>query len=416
MAMNVIDTISVGQLGSLAQAGVGATHAWGLSGAVLAMGAVRAVEPIVAQAHGEGDREASGQALVRILVLSIPLAAFAAFWYVMAGPGLRFLGQPESVLPSATAYAHAYAVSWFPALLVQSLRAFLQSLGIVRPAMIVMVGGALLKVPLNVALMGGFGPVPALGVTGVALASIVVELLMLGALVFATRSVLREYWPRTPDFGVAGLWRLFRLGLPLGVQMGTEFWAFATMAMMMGRLGPDAMAAHQAALNLASVTFMFPLGVSTAASARVGHRFGAGEDWADAAKAAVLLGVALQITSGLVFWGLGPELVKPYNPDPAVRAIAASLTPIAAAFQLFDGMQVIGFGVLRGAGDVRVPTLANLVGYYLFGLPLGYWLGLRAGWGPEGIWWGISLGLAIVGTSLLFRIRYVHRRGGVRLR
>lgn len=416
MAMNVIDTVSVGQLGSVPQAGVAAAHAWGLSGAVLAMGAIRAVEPIVAQAHGEGDRAAVGDALLRILALCLPLAAVAAGWYLLAPAGLAWLGQPPEVLPAARSYVLAYAGSWVPALAVQALRAWLQSLGIVRPAMAVMVGGAALKVPLNLAFMDGWGPIPALGVAGLGWASCVVECFMLLALVWMVRGVLRAYRPPRLQVSAASVWGLFVLGLPLGVQMGTEFWAFASMSMMMGWISADAMAAHQAALNLASVSFMFPLGVSTAAATRVGHRFGAGEDWGDTAKAAVALGVVLQLCSGLVFWWFGAELVKPYNSDPAVRLVAASLTPIAAAFQLFDGMQVIGFGVLRGAGDVRVPTVANLVGYYVFGLPLGYWLGLRLGLGPEGIWWGISLGLAIVGTSLLFRIRQVHRRGGVRLR
>ncbi|MSQ02022.1 MAG: MATE family efflux transporter [Myxococcales bacterium] len=416
MAMNVIDTICVGQLGSVAQAGVGAAHAWGLSGAVLAFGAIRAIEPMVSQAHGEGDRDAVGQALVRTLVLAVPLAAFSFAWYYVAAPGLRLLGQPEVVLPTAEVYAQAFAWSWWPALAVQVLRAFFQSLGIVRPPMIVMFLGSLAKAPLNMALMNGWGPLPALGVAGVGWASLVVELVMLAALVAITWRTLAAYWPATPLVGPRALARLFALGLPLGVQMGTEFWAFATMQMMMGQIGPDAMAAHQVALNLASVSFMLPLGVSTAAAARVGQRFGAGEEWGTTAKAAIVLGVGLQLVSGAVFWFLGPLLVQPYSSDLTVRAIAASLMPIAAAFQLFDGLQVIGFGVLRGAGDVRLPTVANLVGYYAMGLPLGYWLGLRLGHGPEGIWWGISLALAIVGTSLLFRIRYVLGRGGVRVR
>ncbi len=416
MAMNVIDTICVGQLGSVAQAGVGAAHAWGLSGSVLAFGAIRAIEPIVSQAHGEGDREAVGQALVRTLVLAVPLAALSFAWYFVAAPGLRLLGQPEIVLPTAEIYAQAFAWSWWPALVVQVLRAFFQSLGIVRPPMVVMVLGGLAKAPLNLALMNGWGPLPALGVAGVGWASLVVEVAMLVVLVAITWRTLAAYWPAAPLVGPRALARLFGLGFPLGVQMGTEFWAFAAMQMMMGQIGPDAMAAHQVALNLASVSFMLPLGVSSAAAARVGQRFGAGEDWGTTAKAAIVLGVGLQLCSGAIFWLFGPLLVQPYSSDLAVRAIAASLMPIAAAFQLFDGLQVIGFGVLRGAGDVRLPTVANLVGYYLMGLPFGYWLGLHLGLGPQGIWWGISLGLAIVGTSLLFRIRYVHRRGGVRVR
>jgi MATE family multidrug resistance protein len=320
------------------------------------------------------------------------------------------------VVPYAQSYAAWMALSWPIALATHTLRTFLQALGIVRPAMVVTVMGTVLKGPVNLAFIYGWGPLPAMGVAGAAVATCVVDLAILAALVALARPTLREYWPENPGIRVASLLHLLRLGLPLGVQMGTEFWAFATMAMMMGWIGEEAMAAHAVAINLASVSFMVPLGVSTAAAARVGHRFGAGEDWAEAAKAALVLGVGTQLVSGAVFWLLGPWLVEPYSADPAVRTLAASLLPIAAAFQLFDGMQVIGFGVLRGAGDVRVPTVANLVGYYVFGLPFGYLLGIRGGGGPTAIWWGISLGLAVVAVTLLVRIRVVYRRGGVRVR
>lgn len=416
MGMNVVDTICVGQLGGAAQAAVTITNGWGLSGAVLAMGAVRAIEPIVAQSHGEGDRNAAGQALARMLVLCLPLSALAAGWYLLAPLGLRWLGQPASILPFAAAYATVIAVSWPIALVTHTLRTFLQSLGIVRPAMIATLLGTLLKAPLNLLLMYGYGPIPALGVAGAAWATVIVDLVVLALLAWAARDTLAAYWPSKPSLEPPHLLRLLRLGLPLGVQMGTEFWAFSFTAVMMGWIGEQAMAAHAAALNLCSVAFMLPLGVSTAAAARVGHRFGAEEDWGPAARAALVLGVGTQLCSGAVFWFLGSWLVTPYSPDLDVRALAATLMPIAAAFQLFDGMQVIGFGVLRGAGDVRVPTIANLLGYYVFGLPFAYILGVRGGGGPAAIWWGLTLGLGVVAVFLLLRIRFVHRRGGVRVR
>lgn len=416
MAMNVVDSVCVGQLGGAQQAGVSAANAWGLSGAVLAMGAVRAMEPIVAQAYGEGDRETAGRALVRMLVLALPLSVLAGGWYLLAPWGLRLLGQPESVIPHAAAYVGPMALAWPIALLSQTLRTFLQAIGNVRPAMVVTVGFTLFKVPLNLWLMHGGGPMPALGVAGVGISTLVVDLLVLLTLAWAVRGTLREWWPASPELTGPALLGLLRLGLPLGVQMGTEFWAFASMGVMMGWLGEAQLAAHSVAINLASVSFMLPLGVSSAAAARVGHRFGAGEDWGMAARVALLMGVATQVFSGSIFWFAGGWLVEPYSPDLAVRTLAASLLPIAAAFQLFDGVQVISFGILRGAGDVKVPTVANLVGYYAFGLPVAYLLGFPGGFGAEGVWWGLSLGLAVVSAGLLWRIRFVRRRGGVRLR
>lgn len=416
MGMSVVDTVCVGRLGEDAQAGVAIATGWGLSGAVLAFGSVRAIEPIVAQSHGEGDKRSAGVALARMLALCLPLSILAAGWYLLTPYGLRALGQPESVIPDATTYAWWMAWSWPIAMVIQTVRTFLQALGIVRPAMVVTVMGTALKAPVNLAFIEGWGGLPAMGVAGAAVGTLVVDAAILAVMLWLVRGTLREYWPVAPDLGLRPLGRLLGLGLPLGVQMGTEFWAFAAMAMMMGWIGERAMAAHAIAINLASVSFMIPLGVATAASARVGHRFGAGEDWGASARAAIALGVCTQVFSGAVFWLLGAWLVRPYSPDPAVQALAASLLPIAAAFQLFDGMQVIGFGVLRGAGDVRVPTIANLVGYYVFGLPVGYFLGIRAGYGPTGIWWGISVGLAVVSLTLLARIRVVYRRGAVRVR
>ena len=416
MGMNVVDTLCVGQLGSAAQAAVSITNGWGLSGAVLAMGIVRAIEPIVAQSHGEGDKAAAGQALVRMLVLAIPLGLLAGGWYALAPFGLSLIGQPATILPFAEDYASVIALSWPFAILAQTIRVFLQSLGIVRPAMIATVLGTLIKGPLNLLLMSGVGPIPALGIAGAAWATLVVDILVLGLLVATVRTTLSEYWPDKLSIHPMKLANLLRVGMPIGVQMGTEFWAFSMTAVMMGWISERAMAAHAVALNLASVSFMLPLGIATAAAARVGHRFGAGEDWGKSARAALLLGAGTQLVSGAVFLGLGAWLVAPYSPDPDVRALAATLMPIAAAFQLFDGMQVIGFGILRGAGDVRVPTLANLLGYYVFGLPFAYFLGVRGGGGPTAIWWGLSIGLGVVSVFLLARIRVVHRRGGVRVR
>jgi MATE family multidrug resistance protein len=308
------------------------------------------------------------------------------------------------------------AFTWPIVMLAQTLRTFLQALGIVRPAMVVTVAFTLVKVPLNYWFMyGGLG-LPALGVAGTSLSTLVVDAGVLAVLTWAVRDTLRAWWPREPGVSLPELARLLRVGLPLGVQMGTELWAFATMGVMMGWLGERPLAAHAAAINLASVSFMIPFGVSTAAAARVGHHVGAGRDWGPAARAALLVGVCTQVLSGLVFWSAGRWLVMPYSSDPEVRHLAAMLLPIAAAFQLFDGLQVIGFGVLRGAGDVRVPTLANLVGYYALGIPVAYTLGIARGWGPEGVWWGLSLGLAVVASGLLLRVRFVHRRGALRLR
>lgn len=416
MGMNVIDSICVGQLGPEPQAGVSIAIAWAYSAAILPLGMTRALDPLVSQAHGEGNVEAAGQALVRMLVLTLPMAALSMGWFWATEAGLLALGQEPGVAAAAGAYGGALAWSLLPMFALSALRQFLSALGIVRTPLAVMVAGTLAKGPLNLILMSGAGPIPAFGVAGLGYATAIIDLALVFALVWEVRATLRVYWPKHPALDLPSLLSLARLGFSTGVQMGTEFWAFATMAVMMGWLGKVPSSAHATAMNLASVSFMIPLGISTAASARVGHLVGAGLDWRPAVRAGLTLGVVGQLISAAVFLVFADWLVRPYSPDPAVRMLAASLLPIAAAFQVFDGLQVVGFGLLRGAGDVRVPTLANLVGYYVLGIPLAYYFGIYQGGGPAGIWWGLTLGLSAVAAALLVRIRMVMGRGAVRLR
>ena len=416
MGMNVIDSICVGQLGPGPQAGVSIAIAWAFSAAILPMGMARALDPIVSQAHGEGDTRSAGQALVRMLVLLIPMSLLTMGWFWAAEPGLLWLGQDPDVARHAGEYANALAWSVPSLFALSALRQFLSALGQVRAPLQVMLAGAFAKGPLNLILMGGAGPLPAFGVAGLGYATAIIDLALVVSLAWTTRATLRTYWPRQPQLDFSSIWSLARLGFSTGVQMGTEFWAFATMAVMMGWLGKLPSSAHATAMNLASVSFMIPLGISTAASARVGHLVGAGLDWRPAVGASLWLGIVGQLISAGIFLAFAPWLVMPYSSDLSVRALAASLLPIAAAFQVFDGLQVVGFGVLRGAGDVRVPTLANLVGYYVLGIPLAYWIGIVQGGGPEGIWWGLTLGLSAVAAALLVRIRVVMGRGAVRLR
>jgi MATE family multidrug resistance protein len=203
------------------------------------------------------------------------------------------------------------------------------------------------------------------------------------------------------------LGRMLRIGLPIGFQYLFEVGVFSTVALIMGRLGPVPAGAHQIAINIASLTFMVPLGVSSAASVLVGRAVGAGDGGAArrAGIAALIAGVGFMSLSAAVL-GFAPGLLaRAYTPDPMVLALAASLIPIAGVFQVFDGTQVVAIGVLRGAGDTRTPLIVSLLGYWGFALPLGLWLGFRAGWGPVGLWWGLVGGLMVVALVLLARVR-----------
>ena len=194
-----------------------------------------------------------------------------------------------------------------------------------------------------------------------------------------------------------------------------EAWAFNAATFLAGRLGALPVAAHAVVMNLAALAFMVPLGVGSAAATRVGNLLGAGAPWARAGWAAVGLGAGLMGLSAALFAGLPEALVGLYTRDEGVIELAAGMLVIAAVFQVFDGIQVVSFGVLRGAGDVRLPALANVVGYWVIGLPVGAWLAYRTAWGARGIWIGLTLGLASVATLLLVRLAQTARRGGSRV-
>jgi MATE family multidrug resistance protein len=200
---------------------------------------------------------------------------------------------------------------------------------------------------------------------------------------------------------------MLRLGIPIGCQYVLEFGAFATVALMMGWMGTLQMAGHQVAINLASLTFMVPLGIGVAASILVGHAVGRHDPAGSrgAARAALFCGAGFMTATGILFLSLPRPLAELYSRELEVITVAALLIPLAGVFQVFDGLQTVAGGVLRGLGDTRVPMLVNLVGYWTLGLPVSYYLGFVAGRGPAGLWWGLVLGLAIVATFLLIRVR-----------
>jgi MATE family multidrug resistance protein len=205
---------------------------------------------------------------------------------------------------------------------------------------------------------------------------------------------------------------MLRIGVPIGVQHQLEFGAFGAIGLLMGLIGAREMAGHQIALNLASLTFMVPLGVSAAAAVQVGHAVGAGDAprARRAAGAALALGTGFMLASAVTFLGFADELSSLYTRDAGVVAVAAALLPIAGIFQLFDGWQVVSIGVLRGVGDTRAPMILNVLGFWVLGVPASAWLGLGLGVGPRGLWWGLVLGLGAVSLFLLARVR--RRLGG----
>jgi MATE family multidrug resistance protein len=207
--------------------------------------------------------------------------------------------------------------------------------------------------------------------------------------------------PIRPDW--ARMKRLVELGGPAAVHVGLEMAVFGMATLFIARLAAEQLAAHQIALNLASVTFMVPLGISAAAAVRVGHRIGAGDPRGAgrSGTVAILIGAGFMSCAALLFLAAPDFLSKIYTSDPLVIRMSVTLLAIAAVFQLFDGLQIVCAGALRGAGDTRTAMLCNLVLYWFVGLPLGYVLCFRFGYGAPGIWIGLCLALVLIGSALL---------------
>jgi multidrug resistance protein, MATE family len=405
MFMGVVDTVMVGRLSPEAIGAVGMSSTIFLALGIFGMGLLLGLDTLVAQAFGAGSLEACHRWLVQgawLAILATPPIVLAT--YAMAAT-MPVWGMHPAVLALAQPYLAVVAWSALPLLLYAAFRRYLQALNLVRPVMFAVVSANIINMGANWLLIFGNWGFPALGAVGAAWATVLSRTyiaLVLGGVVLVrgwrTGLLAAPRRMHTEDLG-----RLLALGGPAAMQLVAEVGVFAVVTVLAARLDPIALASHQIALNVASVSFMVPLGVASAGAVRVGHAVGR-RDAAGASRSgwtAIALGVGFMAVAAFTFLTTPRPLVSLFSLDPAVIATGVSLLLIAAAFQLFDGLQAVTTGVLRGLGDTRTPMLSNLAGHWLLGLPISYLLCFQAGWGVVGLWIGLSLGLVTVALVLL---------------
>jgi MATE family multidrug resistance protein len=411
MLLGFVDTLMLGRVSTDALAASAIANVWIYGTSQFAVGILFGLDPIVAQAHGAREGAVAGRALQRGLVLSVLLSVPLALLWLFSERFLIATGQEPALAKLAQDYTWMQIPSLPFFLAYHALRQYLQGREIVRPALFVMILANVVHVAGNYALIFGHWGAPEWGLVGAGIATSLTRVALFGGMLalmlgFDLHADAWVPWSRAA-FSWTELRKLLALGIPVGVQTSLEVWAFSGAALLAGRLGATSLAAHSIVLNMAALSFMMPLGVSLAAATRVGNLLGARRP-ADAQRAAwvaIGLGAGVMAVSAVVFVVFRNLLPRIYTPDADVIALAAAILPIAAAFQLFDGAQVAGCGVLRGMGRTRPAALFNLISYWLLGLPLGAWLGLSAGYGLAGIWWGLCLGLAVVATLLIFLIK-----------
>lgn len=411
MLMGVVDAAIVGRYSAEALAAVALGNVFFNSIVTIGHGTLMALDPLVSQAVGAKDQPAIERTLQRglvlVAVLSLPLSLLLIPGEALMGP----LRQPAEVVPLAARYARACIPGVLPYLLFIALRQTVQAFSLVRPVVVAVVVANIANVVLDWALVFGRLGFPAMGPVGSGWATTICRWLMAAMLFWGARHALVPFlrrWSRE-DLAPRPLWRMVRLGFPIGVQLWIEFMAFSVALLLVGLIGTVPLAGHQIALMLAALTYMVPLGVSAAAAVLVGHAVGRGdpEGARREAGAALVCGVGFMAATAIVLSTIPGPLARLFTADPAILAAAAALIPIAGVFQVFDGIQGVSGGILRGAGDTRVPMWSNLTGYALIGLPLGAWLAFERGFAAPGIWWGLVAGLAAVAALLGWRVHVV---------
>ena len=427
MMMGVVDTLMMGRVGDVEMAAVGIGNTWHFGMACFGLGCLQVLDPVISQAFGAGEKRAIGRAMQRGIVLALLLSIPVALLILLARPALEAFGQPAEIIPIAAGYCRV-SIYGVPAFLIfVALRQSLQAQHVMRPLVITIVFANLVNLVLDWMLIhGAFGIEPR-GAIGCSWATVGSRWIQVAGLLILAGPFLKPHLLplRRRAVALRPLMRMLGLGLPIGMQFMLEIGAFSVVALLIGTIdvqaadlktalggvtdhpASSAIAGHMVALNLAALAFMVPLGISMAASVRVGNEIGRGNSSGArrAAKVALCAGfLFMSVTSALFLMAPG-ALARIYTNEESIIAFAITLIPLAGVFGVADGIQVVSGGALRGAGDTRFPMLMHLLGFWVFGIPLGCILAFRYERGPAGLWWGLVAGLTAVAIVLLARVR-----------
>jgi multidrug resistance protein, MATE family len=409
MSMVIVDTMMVGRLPDSA-ASIGAVSISSsifIVFAFFAEGLLAGLDTLVSQAFGAGKREDCHRSLLNGIYLSIAITPILLIpvWFIPE----HFVqwGVAPDVAVLALPYMRTLAIGLFPLILYFAVRRTLQGMNMVRPIAFALISANLINFVGNYIFIHGKFGFPALGVTGSGVATAFsrayLAAVLVGYLLWYDHRYRTELLktPAQPD--LQRIRRLIALGLPAGLQITAEVAVFALVASLVARLGAVPLAAHQIALNTVAFTYMVPLGISSAAAVRVGQAIGRKSPHAAAlaGNTAILLGGSFMACMSAVLL-LFPRLIaRIYTHDVTIIRSAIAILAVGAAFQLFDGIQCVATGALRGTGDTRTPMLCHFSCYWLFGLPFGIYLCFWKHWGVVGLWTGLSVALILIGLLLL---------------
>jgi MATE family multidrug resistance protein len=372
--------------------------------------------PLVSKSFGKGKTHQISRLFSNSLLINFSTSLVLFGIVLLFSRNLSILNQPKEVEVLALPFLLIITASLIPLMVFQTFKQFVEGLSQTKQAMFITIAANLVNVFLNWLFIWGNWGFPELGFLGAAWATLISRILMM---VLMGAYVL--YSKRYADFGLRILrfkpnWtlckRVLKIGIPTGFQFIFEVSAFSAAAIMMGWIGVNALAGHQIALNLASISYMMATGLATAGMIRVSHYVGK-EDYKGMREAGMVafgMVATFMFVCALLFFLLRFLLPTLYIDDPQVISLAASLLVLAGLFQLSDGIQVVGLGVLRGLEDVKVPTIVTFLAYWGLGLPLGYLLAFKLGFAEKGIWIGLLIGLTLTAGMLLYRFNRLSKK------
>ena len=407
--VGVADNMMVGQVGYIPLAGASLGNAIFYFFMTFGLGVSFAITPLVGFADGEGKKKECGQVLRHGLFVNTLLGIILFVLVLVTANYLHLLGQEAAVVEQAAPYMFVIGFSMIPFLVFQSFRQFSEGLSMTKVPMVISVSMNVLNIILNYLLIYGKFGFPELGLLGAGIATLISRTVM--AIVITIYVLANDrFKPYLSGMGLKNLnlntiKDLLRIGVPAGFQFVFEVGAFSMAALMMGWISASTQAAHQIAINMASISYMTVSGLGAAAAIRVGNQLGK-KNYKVMKKAAltlVAMGAILMVIFS-IFFILGKDLLPLlYNDEFEVVKIASSLLVFAALFQLSDGVQVISLGALRGMKDVKIPTFITFLAYWVVALPLGYVLAFKYDYGADGIWFALFLGLTIAAIWVFLR-------------
>lgn len=407
--VNLVDNLMVGKLGANALAAVSFANALFAIFFVVGMGISFALPPLISEADGARKYRRISIFFKHSLVVNTVFAIICALFIISSLGTLHAMGQDPEVVVLAQQYLYCMAISMIPYMIFQTLRSYCEGLANTWTPMAIIIIGNVLNVLFNYMLIFGYWGMPALGIEGAAIGTLSARIIM-AILLFIAIWKQEALWAFVSKanykrYNWSEIKRVLKLGIPTSMQMLFEVSAFSGAAIIMGQISSTAQAAHQIAINLASVTFMICTGIAMASTIRVGNQLGLKnkQKMRDAGISAIIQVTLIMAIFAVLFAVFRGNLPYLYLEDIAVIDIAAILLICAAIFQVPDGIQVVSLAALRGIQDVRTPTIITFISYWLIGIPISYASSIWWDWGPIGVWFGLILGLSISAILLTYR-------------